>query len=538
MNLDDLFRRLRGSNPYPDGVELTDDPTGQGLHDIVRARIEAGRAPEPPAPRHRGPLLAVATAVAVLVVGVGVFLFARRDEGGFPPATQPTVTTAATLTTEPPPTTEPTPTTGSGTTTTVTSTLPGCGESEPEARPGWVLAFYAICEAGTTAPYPVYRATDDDRDELALLILGTNTREQARGLSTGWDSVPVEERQRISLEVSRSPDNVLTLEFTIDGEEWRPGQLASASAQLQSFLDPLQATIFATEANAAAIDLSNLCWGEMGCGPAGSNVATRADWEGGLFVNYGLITAPGCDLEWSYFVDGACSIHDAATAYDGRVINVADDDMLNVRSGPGVEYFRVAEVEPGGRVLALVPKAPATDGGLWQTVRLLDGTTGWVNSAFIAPASQLGDRTPEEQLSDALVAFAKRPADDTFSALPLADTVELGIGGDIFEVHPAAELRSGEAWIIEDVADFDGLVGPFSALETLRSSDRYEVTTGEHMRCAGPPRDYPAVLADFDQISVQPVPGPQWSCLQWYSVDLFVTSSGGIEAVFLDLWGP
>jgi hypothetical protein len=40
------------------------------------------------------------------------------------------------------------------------------------------------------------------------------------------------------------------------------------------------------------------------------------------------------------------------------------------------------------------------------------------------------------------------------------------------------------------------------------------------------------------RVSVQPAAGSIDSCLDWFTVDLFVTRSGEVAAVTLDLWEP
>jgi hypothetical protein len=50
---------------------------------------------------------------------------------------------------------------------------------------------------------------------------------------------------------------------------------------------------------------------------------------------------------------------------------------------------------------------------------------------------------------DALVAFARQPSDETWSELPLADDVDLGLGHHLREVRAARELRDPAAWRLE-----------------------------------------------------------------------------------------
>jgi hypothetical protein len=46
----------------------------------------------------------------------------------------------------------------------------------------------------------------------------------------------------------------------------------------------------------------------------------------------------------------------------------------------------------------------------------------------------------------------------------------------------------------------------------------------------------PIQVADLRRVSVQP--RDTESCLQWWTVDLFLTPDGKVAAVTLDLWEP
>lgn len=84
--------------------------------------------------------------------------------------------------------------------------------------------------------------------------------------------------------------------------------------------------------------------------------------------------------------------------YEGAelaVVGVAADDTLKVRSGPGVEFDVVFELEP------LAMDAVATghnrslgEAGFWSEITA-DGRTGWANSAFLLQPGQTRDITAE-----------------------------------------------------------------------------------------------------------------------------------------------
>jgi hypothetical protein len=84
--------------------------------------------------------------------------------------------------------------------------------------------------------------------------------------------------------------------------------------------------------------------------------------------------------------------------YEGAelaVVAVAADDTLNVRRGPGVGFEIVRDLPPlADGFVATGANRRIDDGAIWAEVDV-DGTTGWVNSAFVAHPGQVTDITGE-----------------------------------------------------------------------------------------------------------------------------------------------
>jgi hypothetical protein len=134
------------------------------------------------------------------------------------------------------------------------------------------------------------------------------------------------------------------------------------------------------------------------------------------------------------------------------------------------------------------------------------------------------------------VAFPPAPSDATWSAVPLADDVYLGLGSEFLRLRSARELRDPEAWNV-DRKLFRGDVGPFSALDFIAEDNRpLRFSVGRHPHCASPPVAPPRAVASLKRLSVQPQTFQ--GCLQWFTVDGFVTREGEIKAATLDLWEP
>ncbi|MEX2549962.1 MAG: hypothetical protein WD638_07035 [Nitriliruptoraceae bacterium] len=145
----------------------------------------------------------------------------------------------------------------------------------------------------------------------------------------------------------------------------------------------------------------------------------------------------------------------------------------------------------------------------------------------------------DEALIGDLLRFASEPTDANAGALPFAGQVGLGLGEEIIVTRSADELADPEAWSL-DVEAFRGYVGPFSALDLAAGSGPADtvVSVGQHPHCASPPRAAPEGFADHRRLSVQPDPETTGSCLEWWTVDLYLDDAGTIDAVTLDLFAP
>jgi hypothetical protein len=103
--------------------------------------------------------------------------------------------------------------------------------------------------------------------------------------------------------------------------------------------------------------------------------------------------------------DGTTSTSESTTSTvpvvdwdDGRfrVVNVAADDVLNVRDNPGAGEPIVGTLPPNGLV-ALEGYDVTIGSSPWFSVTLDDGTVGWVNGRFLAPPT--GWEVPFDQVA-------------------------------------------------------------------------------------------------------------------------------------------
>lgn len=84
--------------------------------------------------------------------------------------------------------------------------------------------------------------------------------------------------------------------------------------------------------------------------------------------------------------------------YEGArlaVVGVAADDTLKVRSGPGVDFDVVFELDPlAMNAVATGHNRSLGEAGFWSEITA-DGRTGWANSAFLLQPGQTSDVTAE-----------------------------------------------------------------------------------------------------------------------------------------------
>jgi hypothetical protein len=142
----------------------------------------------------------------------------------------------------------------------------------------------------------------------------------------------------------------------------------------------------------------------------------------------------------------------------------------------------------------------------------------------------------EAAILSALVDFARRPTPAAWRSVPLADEVRLGLADHLMVRRSARQLREPQAWVLRTPKLFRAYVGPFSALQPLAERRPVRFTVGPHRHCVSPPVPPPRAVASLTRISVQPASIE--SCLQWFSVDAFVTVEGELSAITLDLWEP
>lgn len=134
--------------------------------------------------------------------------------------------------------------------------------------------------------------------------------------------------------------------------------------------------------------------------------------------------------------------------------------------------------------------------------------------------------------------LAANPSPSTAHSTPFAEEVTLGLGPALHRTVDAQALGNPDSWRLP--ADgFRGRSGQLSALEAIDPDAEPVITVGHYPHCASPPRQAPEEFSDHRRLSVHPDLDTLDSCLQWWTVDLYLDPDGqAITAVSLDLWDP
>jgi heat shock protein HslJ len=206
-------------------------------------------------------------------------------------------------------------------------------------------------------------------------------------------------------------------------------------------------------------------------------------------------------------------------------------DVVNPHTEPPTSIadaaFSLAEVNPD---FVAQDDAVYTPRPQQLLIQLID------DGRAVVPAWPSGTDVSESdsELISAFIRFGAGASVDTGPQM-LSDTVVLGLSDQIIATRTADELADPAAWQL-DAEAFRGRVGPFSALELLGTAGQGRTLVGRHDHCAAPPAPIPGELQDARQLSFQPT-GID-SCIEWWTVDLFLDADGQVIAITLDLWEP
>ncbi len=150
------------------------------------------------------------------------------------------------------------------------------------------------------------------------------------------------------------------------------------------------------------------------------------------------------------------------------VILVSEDDVLNIRSGPGVQNAVVGKLEPTASGLTRTGKTTSVGDGLWVEIQNPASGTGWVNSNFLTEqvaSSAFCSDARVTTLIQNLASAVKGNNDDMLAALVHA---RHGLDARLWRYGTVANYTPEEAsWVFESEYEVNWGPAPGSGDNTL-----------------------------------------------------------------------
>ncbi len=334
-----------------------------------------------------------ATLVAAVALTVAACGGGGVGSGGTLAPTQPT-TTSTTSPGEPTTTTTP----GGGATTTSTTSVPSVDTTAPPTGPTEVFVDIYLVKDGAHAS-TVTRSVDTPgvaANAIRALIQGPTAEEEGAGLAS---AVPAD-TLLLGLDID---DGLATIDLSLEFEEGagsfsmtsRLAQVVYTLTQFPSIdrvdfrLDGEQVLVFSSE----------------------GIVLDHPPMENGDFLSalpMGPDTGSGATETWTQ--DDLPPIVGIASSQLGRVVLVADDDTLNVRTGAGVSNPIIGKVVPGAVVHRLGATA-VVGSSIWAEIDTPRGA-GWVNATYLGAVVEASTFAADDAVIDLLDDFAVAIAAD------------------------------------------------------------------------------------------------------------------------------
>ncbi len=233
----------------------------------------------------------------------------------------------------------------------------------------------------------------------------------------------------------------------------------------------------------------------------------------------------------------AVTVSPSTVAISGRADETTADAVRAaaqaVADGGDREFYDLLTVEGPDRDADQVAEFVAAIDDI-----LSGAAVGEVQLTDAGIATWAADTTDPDEGDDA-VAFAfgdfAAGGEGSFDDLPVADEILLALGSQVYARKTATELADRSAWSI-NAPFYAALAGPFNLLIRAPAPARFAI--GPHDRCASPvPLPAPPELAEYRRISIQPAEDSIDSCIEWWSIELFV-DGGEIVGVAGDAVGP
>ena len=123
----------------------------------------------------------------------------------------------------------------------------------------------------------------------------------------------------------------------------------------------------------------------MGLNASNSQALFVSGWdlEGKSEAILYMTRLPDNSIYWYGVLIALGGFHPVTLTGPYAVVNVAENDMLNVRAGAGVSQPIIGYLSPDALDVMRTGSSTSVDGAVWVEVRKNDGLTGWVNSYYL-----------------------------------------------------------------------------------------------------------------------------------------------------------
>jgi uncharacterized protein YraI len=258
-----------------------------------------------------------------------------------------------------------------------------------------------------------------------------------------------------------------------------------------------------------------------------------------------VATVPGMVIRWT------------EAAGVRSVILVASDDVLNVRSGPGVNNEIVATLSPATTGILLTGREYRVDSSTWLEISV-DGSRGWVNEYYLAEPESAANPFTDAQavdLADQIAAVFTDRGDLTEAAGPRGivvahhDRARPFTNLDELLTDPTLYAWAGTGCAPEECPDetpnltfAEGVADSF--LDAWNDDDRHvaidEVIPGGNGSL--PEFIVPTEFANLHYIAVKdPGDNPDFGGIDWFTWYLYFTYENEIPVLLgmsIDAWAP
>lgn len=256
-------------------------------------------------------------------------------------------------------------------------------------------------------------------------------------------------------------------------------------------------------------------------------------------VRFTNVSGDSCTLAGPLAVTGIGLGDEEVAAVQGTFVPIGDDEGPDIAAGDSrTMLLEVGTGCEGGNLVGPEAASVRVTIASGEVTIPFSGDLG-CNFSYSEFGLWLDEQITdiERAVADALRAFAADPSPDNFAALPFTADVTLTLGPDAGREQGSATLAFPQNWVFDTSYDgFRAYTGPFSALDRLAEDRPVELIGGTHDHCASPPVPIYPAFEGLRQVSIQPADAT--SCLEWWTVDLFLTGDGDVAGITLDLYEP